>query len=215
VLNQPQPAAWSGKPEIAVRLRAATAQFHDAAERAMNLPASIESKADYVRLLGTLWSFYEPLEARLDAIEGLAGALPDWPARHKAQLLAADLARLGAGLPPSSSATSAALAGVDDLAAAFGALYVVEGATLGGAVVGPRIRATLPGADDAFSFYNSYGKEIGPRWRGFVTALANEAGAGAGARSEILAAACLTFEAFLAHIARETGSPRAPGAGAP
>lgn len=181
----------------------------------MNLPASIESKADYVRLLGMLWTFYAPLEARLDAIAGLSGALPDWPARHKAQLLAADLARLGAGLPAPSSATSAALEGVGDVAAAFGALYVVEGATLGGAVVGPQIRATLAGADDAFAFYDSYGKEIGPRWRGFVTALANEAGAGAAASREILAAACLTFETFLAHVTREAGSARKLGAEAP
>lgn len=169
----------------------------------MDLPGSIAGRADYVRLLQMLWSFYAPLEARLDTIEGLENALPDWPKRHKAQLIATDLARLGATLPPASDATSAALAGVDDLAAAFGALYVVEGATLGGAVVGPQIRAVLAGADDAFAFYNSYGRQIGPRWRGFVTALSNEAGAGAQARGEIVAAACLTFETFLAHLSRE------------
>jgi heme oxygenase len=193
-------------PEIQQRLRAATERFHDAAEVAMDLPGSIAGRADYVRLLQTLWSFYAPLEARLDTIEGLEAALPDWPARHKSPLLAADLARLGAGLPPASDATGKALARVDDLAAAFGALYVVEGATLGGAVVGPRIRAALAGADDAFAFYDSYGREIGPRWRGFVAALSNEAGAGPEARGEIVAAACLTFEAFLAHLAREAGA---------
>lgn len=171
----------------------------------MDLPASIAGTDDYLQLLSTLWPFYYALEARLDSIEGLAGALPDWPARRKAQLLAADLATLGAAPPRASAPTSAALAGVGDLASAFGALYVVEGATLGGAAVGPSIRASLRGADDAFAFYGCYGSQVGQRWRDFITALAREAASRPAASDEIVAAARLTFGTFLAHFAREAG----------
>lgn len=208
MVNDARPVPSNRTPDILIRLRAATNEFHRDAENALDLPASIAGKADYIRLLRTLWSFYRPLEARLDTIEGLAGALPDWPARHKSQLLAADLASLGAGLPHENRATNAALAGVDDLAAAFGALYVVEGATLGGAIVGPSIRATLAGADDAFAFYGCYGAQIGPRWREFIAALALEA-CEPDARDEIVAAARLTFATFLAHFARESGAANA------
>ncbi len=175
----------------------------------MDLPASIADKSAYVRLLRTLWSFYEALEARLDSIDGLGQALPDWAARHKLHFLAADLAALGADTPPASPTAAAALAGIDDLASAFGALYVVEGATLGGAVVGPRIHAVLAGADRAFAFYSSYGTQIGPRWRDFIAALSREAGTTAVASDRIVAAACLTFETFLEHVSKEMDGRRA------
>jgi heme oxygenase len=213
VPDRAQPAAGNRRPEILVRLREATKQFHRDAEDAMDLPASIAGTADYLRLLRTLWPFYDALETRLDSIGGLAGALPDWPARHKARLLAADLATLGAEAPQASVPTRAALAGVDDLAAAFGALYVVEGATLGGAAVGPSIRASLRGADDAFAFYGCYGSQVGQRWRDFITALAREAASNPAASSEIVAAARLTFATFLAHYSRE--APRNAGRSSP
>jgi heme oxygenase len=211
VPNETQPAAASRTPEILSRLRAATREFHHDTERALDLPASIGGKADYVRLLQALWTFYDALETRLEAIDGLDGALPDWPERRKSQLLAADLANLGAEPPRANGTTSAALAGLadlNDLAAAFGALYVVEGATLGGAVVGPRIQATLAGAGGAFAFYGCYGARIGPRWRTFVAALSREASSSAAAPGAIVSGACRTFEVFLEHVSRECVPPR-------
>jgi heme oxygenase len=172
----------------------------------MDLPASVGSTADYVRLLGTLWSFYGPLEAQLGSIDGLAGALPDWSERRKAHLLAADLAALGAGVPAGNDATSAALAAVGDLPAAFGALYVSEGSTLGGAIVGPNIRSTLRARGElgeAFTFYGAYGPLLGSRWRDFIAALSHEADASPAAPARIVASACLTFETFIANLSRE------------
>jgi heme oxygenase len=209
VLNEARPATANRIPEILQQLRAATKGFHNDAELALALPGSIATREAYVRLLGVLWSFYEPLEARLDSVAGLAAALPDWPARHKAHLLAADLNALGAEIPPADAATNAALAHLATLRDALGALYVVEGATLGGAVVGPLINTALPDANGAFAFYRCYGAQIGPRWREFILALSRESGADAEAGAEIVSAACLTFETFLAHVSRAGGSPRA------
>jgi len=176
--------------------------LHREVERAMDLPSSVASVSDYVRLLGTLSSFYRPLEARLDSIEGLEGALLDWPVRRKSHLLAADLAALGADVPAGSAATNAALAEVGDVAAAFGALYVSEGATLGGAIVGPHIHAKLRDVGEAFAFYGCYGAQLGSRWRGFIAALAHEAEAGPAATERIVESACLTFDAFLANLSK-------------
>lgn len=202
-----RPAPSSGskhQPEILSRLRVATGRLHREVEDTMDLPASVASAADYVRLLTTLFSFYAPLEARLDSIEGLEAALPDWPARRKSHLLAADLAALGADIPARNAATYAALAEVADVTAAFGALYVSEGATLGGAIVGPNIHATLGDAREAFAFYGCYGPQIGARWRDFIAALAHEADAGPAATEQIVTSACLTFHAFLANLSRST-----------
>ncbi len=192
-----------------MRLRDATGRLHREAERAMDLPASVTGAADYVRLLGTLWSFYGPLEARLESIDGLTGALPDWPERRKSHLLAADLAALGACVPAGNDATSAALFAIRDLPGAFGALYVSEGSTLGGAIVGPNLRATLsesgePG--EAFTFYGAYGPLLGSRWRDFIAALSHEAESSPAAPGRIVASACLTFETFIANLSRERGA---------
>lgn len=46
---------------------------------------------------------------------------------------------------------------IDSVYKALGLLYVVEGSTLGGMVIAPRVKKTL-GADTATAFYSCYGK---------------------------------------------------------
>lgn len=74
---------------------------------------------------------------------------------------------------------------------ALGSLYVLEGATLGGQVVA-RYLSVVPGLTHGagFSFFRSYGDDIGPMWRAFGEFLSSRAGDG---DEEIVEAACATF----------------------
>ncbi|MBB3648144.1 heme oxygenase [Rhizobium sp. BK619] len=72
---------------------------------------------------------------------GIARLLPDWPERRRTQLLLADIRKLGDPLPP--LLPPPALHGE---AALWGALYVLEGSKLGGALLAKSVPDHLPGS---------------------------------------------------------------------
>lgn len=72
---------------------------------------------------------------------GIAAIVPDWPARRRAHLLAADLHALELELPIPSP-----LAPFDDPSAMLGAVYVIEGSRLGGTLLKQRVSQKLPTA---------------------------------------------------------------------
>ncbi len=74
---------------------------------------------------------------------------------------------------------------------ALGCLYVLEGSTLGGQVV-TRYLAGVPSMEDVtwFSFFSSYGAEVGPMWQEFGEFLTVHA---RGDDEAIVRAACETF----------------------
>lgn len=91
--------------------------------------------------------------------------------RRRAHRFAADLAVLGLDMAslPVCAAPPALSAGE-----AFGLLYVSEGSTLGGKVIGKRLKAI--GQDlDGLAFLDPYGARTGDLWRGFLAALDREA----------------------------------------
>ena len=55
----------------------------------------------------------------------------------------------------------------------LGALYVLEGATLGGNVIKKHILANpnFAGHDDGLNYYGVYGEELGSKWKTFVSIL--------------------------------------------
>jgi heme oxygenase len=55
-----------------------------------------------------------------------------------------------------------------DRAAAFGALYVVEGSTLGGTIIARQVERSLGfTAGAGCSYFRSYGAALGPMWKAF------------------------------------------------
>ena len=89
----------------------------------------------------------------------------DWPNRRKLGLLAADLADLHRG-DPGSLPRCPDVPEVEDTACALGVLYVIEGATLGGALIAAHLRDTDVPAG-ALRFFSCYGDQVGRRWRGW------------------------------------------------
>jgi heme oxygenase len=120
----------------------------------VDIVARVGSRDAYRELLERFYGFYRPLEARL-APFGVQ-VTPKLP------YLTADLAELGGD--PRKLPLARRLPAVDSLPQALGVHYVLEGATLGGAVIAKLARREL-GVSAAF--FGAYGTEVGSRWRAF------------------------------------------------
>ena len=172
---------------LLVVLRARTRAAHERLEAEVDVPHRWREPHSYAALLAGFRSVYAPLEQELDRSSRTAVALPDWHDRRgKTAWLDEDLAVLGAPAPPAVDVP--ALESVEDVA---GAAYVLEGATLGGAVV-------LRGLDPALPhrFFAGYGPARGRRWRDFRGHLDGLTGLD---EDRVVAAADRTFAAV--HVA--------------
>lgn len=138
-------------------LRDGTRDAHDRLERDLGVPSRCRDRDSYVDLLRSLRAVYAPLERQVELSPVVSVALPDWPARRKTAWLDEDLAALCS--PPGSDASAAALPTAEDV---IGACYVMEGATLGGALLEAEIGELLPRR-----FFASYGPRRGRMWRDF------------------------------------------------
>lgn len=141
------------------QLRESTRAAHARAEASLAPLAQPDSLARYAELLRVLWGFQAPLE-RLLGRQELPAAV-GWPARQRLGALAADLTELGvtgASLPEATG-----LPALDGPGAMWGALYVTEGATLGGRVLRRHIEARL-GPVPA-RFLDGHGDRTRPMWR--------------------------------------------------
>lgn len=185
-----------GAPSLLEALRTGTALLHVALEK--RLPFfSDDLNADwYQRLLQAYYGFYQPMEAALydcDLIpEGFDRVL-----RVKTPTLLNDLYALGL-----SETTVKALPRCTDLptletpAACLGALYVLEGATLGGQVLRREMAQRLGiDARNGGAFLDIYGAETGRRWKDFLDYLGRMP-LDAHARQHAVDAARSTFSCF-------------------
>jgi heme oxygenase len=185
-------------------LRAATAAAH---ERLHHLPqfAGLAGgdldRAGYRDLLGRLLGFHEPIEAAIAARLGDAAFGLVLAPLRRAALLRDDLAALGldaaaiAGLP---RARPPALGGVQQ---AMGALYVTEGATLGGRQLARGLDRLLgAGVTQGRRFLLAGADPTRPAWRD-VRAAIDRCGAEAPGLAGLIDGATATFAAFGAWFA--------------
>jgi len=189
---------------ILARLKSETRLQHEQLEATVDLFNRVTSLADYRDLLMRLWGFYAPLEQRIERTSASSTPALSWPMRQKAPLLQRDLLALGlnaqamAQLPQVSSAQ---LPPLESAAATWGCLYVLEGATLGGAVIARHLQQTFGlHAQNGAAFYNAYGQSIGPMWKSFGEALSEFVIATASDEDEIIRTAGLTFESLRAWL---------------
>ena len=124
---------------------------------------------EYNRLLRMFYGYYKPLEDRLDLFQ-LAEVVPDYGQRRKAHLLLDDLGVLGqeTGDIPLCSALPA----IRSQEEASGALYVLEGSTLGGTIIRKILQRNLQRTgQEGFLFFTGYGEHTHERWLTFKAAL--------------------------------------------
>lgn len=169
------------------RLRAATEAAHEGLERNLGWEGRVATLSGYRELLTRFRGFHAAYEPAIGA--GLADE-PFFGPRRRLDRLDADLAYLGL-----DAATIAALPVSPvprlDGSAALGALYVLEGSTLGGQVIGRRIAALHGFETDGLAYYRAHGPATGAMWSAFRARL--ETAADEAALTETAVA---TFEAM-------------------
>lgn len=185
------------------RLRRETREQHHAVERSVDVESRLANRDDYVELLRRMLGLHEPFEAALGRLEWSSLGL-DLGERRKSGFIADDLKVLGlsdaeiAAIPRCD-----ALPALPDLARGVGCLYVIEGSTLGGAMIAKELSSKLgiggPAAGGAF--YASYGRDIGPMWKRFGAAAERWCDSDA-RRDSAVAAAIDTFDCFDAWFRR-------------
>ena len=152
------------------RLREAVRSSHDRIELALPLLDRRLTRARYVAVLEAFYGFYAPLEPLCERAAGSAGVALDLVARAKLPLLTADLAAVG-HTPWSVLALPRCriLPAIASASQAMGALYVMEGATLGGQVIRRHILASLNlDVDTGAAFFAGYGDRTREMWLSFT-----------------------------------------------
>ena len=123
--------------DVMAVLKSSTAEQHQAVENLMPFFREQFSLQDYTRTLAAFLGFFEPVEQALRESADWSDVGIDIHDRSRAHLLRNDLIALGlsasqiASLPRSTS-----MPPIHNLESALGCLYVLEGSTLGGQVIG-------------------------------------------------------------------------------
>lgn len=198
------------RDSLHARLRAATGPAHQALEDSLDWRARVATLPGYRALLARLHGFH----AAWEPVIGVELADEAFLApRRRLALLAADLQHLGLGPDAVDALPLPALNGRDGPvlrgpAAATGALYVLEGSTLGGKVIGRHI-ADLHGLSGAgLTYYRAHGAGAGSMWAAFRARLELFAD-DPEAEAVLTAAAVTTFAAMRAWLSPGPGDPAA------
>lgn len=181
---------------ILKRIKEETQDKHTSLENSALLrPISQKSLKfdEYIRILQKFYGFFYPLELQIARFP-VAAYLPDFIQRRKAGLLLHDLQQLQP-LPPDAVPLCQDLPVVDNLAHAFGCLYVMEGSTLGGKMIYKTVKETLGiDEDTGVSFFYGYGPNTGQKWKDFQQTLQTVSSSHTTTDSQMIAAANSTFD---------------------
>lgn len=165
-MNKPLPPV----PPIHSDLRAATSHLHRRLDA--RLPFSTTDIAVYRRMMQAYYGFYLPIEELLTAP---ASAIPDmeWEGRLKTAALRTDLLALGLTVQQIDALpVCRRLPVVTTQPQALGALYVLEGATLGGQALRAIIKKKLDiDSVNGGGFMDVYGAETRAAWQRFIACL--------------------------------------------
>jgi len=161
---------------LRTRLRQATAQIHERLHGHEGLGAAASgamARDDYRLLLARLWGFHRAFEKTLDeAARSLALDMVTAD-RARAPMLEADLTTLG--LDPREITQLPVCEHIfrpTDEASFMGALYVVEGSTLGGLHIARALSSLFDGPEgEGRTFFRGYGERHSLMWRGFLARL--------------------------------------------
>ncbi len=181
---------------ILAKLKEATREQHDALENVVDVMNRTFTLEDYRTLLGKFYRFYSAVEPRMPA-DDLKTEGFDLGGRRKVPSLERDLEHLKALDDARNASAWTDVPELDSAAKAFGAAYVMEGATLGGQVITRQLHEHLGLTPEAGgAFFNSYGKEVGPMWKQFGAAVTAFSERNPESDDAIVEAARQTFDCF-------------------
>ncbi|GAA4003793.1 biliverdin-producing heme oxygenase [Hymenobacter fastidiosus] len=155
-------------PSILPHLRRATRPYHDEVEQNpfnQALTAGTVTAAATARFLSRMYGFVQPYEAELRAQAAHFGPAWELDQRYRAPLILADLAQLGS---PAGPPLCPALPPLGTRPQLLGAMYVLEGSSLGGQVIARQLaQAGIAGR----SYFGGRAERTGPLWKAFCQQL--------------------------------------------
>jgi heme oxygenase len=159
----------AAESDVMAVLKLSTAEQHQNVELLMPFFRADFSLQDYSHTLKAFLGFFEPIEQLLNVAADWPSIGIDFSHRRRAHFLRDDLRILSLSdsdiecLPRCTS-----LPTVHSLESALGCLYVLQGSTLGGQVIGRELarRFSIDESTGA-SFFLSHGKRIGEMWKEF------------------------------------------------
>ncbi|GJE10853.1 MULTISPECIES: biliverdin-producing heme oxygenase [Methylobacterium] len=184
------------RDSVHARLRAATDPAHRALEDSLDWRGRVATLPGYRDLLARLYGFHAIWEP---AIGAELGDEPFLAPRRRLARVAADLDHLGLARGAVAALPRPAAPRLDGPAAATGALYVLEGSTLGGALIGRHIAGLHGFTGDGLAYYRAHGAAAGAMWAAFRARL-ETFGTDPAAEASLTAAAATTFTAMRAWL---------------
>lgn len=155
-------------------LKSATKVHHDELEslmfvnEIMNKTLTLEQ---YKTLLATNYIVHSAIESKLhNALDVTLKTTLDIENRHKLEALEQDLLEIGMK-KEELNALNFDFPDIKDNATSLGAMYVLEGATLGGNVIQKKLRATPAFKNLGLNYYTVYAQNLMPNWLAFVKVL--------------------------------------------
>ena len=156
---------------LAEKIKIQTRAAHQALEKLIvGKIKSIRSLKDYEQLLKMFYGFYQPVESKTDAYIN-PSVIPDYGLRRKSEHILKDLSALRGQPVEEVDLATAEISFIKSAPAALGAMYVLEGSTLGGTIIADMLTryANVPAA--SLSFFKAYGAENQTMWLKFVERL--------------------------------------------
>lgn len=133
---------------------------------------SLASVGDYTTMLKDLYGFLHPLEDRISFHISPTGIVPDYAYRRKSKDLLNDIFSLNNNSEPNIPLSLHEVPLIPDHYHALGALYVLEGSTLGGSIICKMIENKLGFTNkDSLSYFYSYGENTTEMWEKFKNIL--------------------------------------------
>lgn len=155
---------------VADALKSGTADLHAQTE-ALLIPklSAIRSFADYAAILSMFYGYFQPMQQMATALI-TTDLLPDIQQRRHADLILDDLSALGVYETPEICDN---LPLIDQTESAFGALYVLEGSTLGGRMISKMLQKNqdINLDEQHLQFFRGYGEHTGYMWTTFKDSL--------------------------------------------
>ena len=176
-------------------LRSETKTAHQQLERA-TLPyiKAATNDADYAKLLRLFYGYFMPVEELINQ-QHPASLIPDYAERRKAAAVTDDLKTAGAWEETIPQATQ--LPHIHDMATALGALYVLEGSTLGGQIISKMLAKQLQrDTMEGISFFSGYGAATQQKWLLFSEAVSQYTATHSDIMPVMINAANETFACF-------------------
>jgi len=173
-------------------IKSRTSRLHEQVEATLDIMNDSFTLDAYRKLLGKFFGYIRPWEERV--LAGLGAERAIFRGREKTFRLRSDLRFLGLGdeeianLPVCEE-----LPELDSVPRALGSMYVFEGATLGGQFISSHLEKRF-GEMATCGFFNSYGADVGRKWKEFREILLEHSSPHADPL--IIGAAVETFERF-------------------